>query len=388
MSRFLFVMPPFVGHINPAVAVARALGQRDHETAWVGFPDPLRGMLPPGATLFPVQRSEPHAVPPQRPGTQRGFAALRSLWQDALIPLAETMVPTVEEAVERFRPTVLVADQQALAGAVVGRRRGLTWATSASSSAELTNSVHQLPRVDGWIRGLLTELQQRGGIADADTHRSDLRFSEHLTLVYSVPELVGRGDFPPHYALVGPAITPRPPVSDFPWHRLDAHRSRVLVSLGTLSGSAGTRFLRTIARVSELLAERVQFIVADPAGALPGPPRGLLTAPFLPQLELLERVDAVLCHAGHNTVCETLAAGLPLVVAPIRDDQPVVAEQVVAAGAALRVPFARATPDAVATAVSAVLDDPSFRQAASGIQQAFHSAGGASAAAQHLERLL
>ena len=41
-------------------------------------------------------------------------------------------------------------------------------------------------------------------------------------------------------------------------------------------------------------------------------------------------------HGGHNTVCEALAHGLPLVVAPIRDDQPTVAAQVVQAGAGVR----------------------------------------------------
>ncbi|MGY5079680.1 glycosyltransferase [Streptomyces nigrescens] len=71
-------------------------------------------------------------------------------------------------------------------------------------------------------------------------------------------------------------------------------------------------------------ADRLQAIVVDPSGTLPEIGDSVLAHRRVPQLPLLERVDAVVCHAGHNTVCETLWHGLPLVVAPIRDDQAVV----------------------------------------------------------------
>ncbi|MDV9201520.1 glycosyltransferase, partial [Streptomyces sp. Wh19] len=50
MSRFLFVVPPLVGHINPTVGVAAELVASGHAVAWV-CPDPaLVGRLAgPGA---------------------------------------------------------------------------------------------------------------------------------------------------------------------------------------------------------------------------------------------------------------------------------------------------------------------------------------------------
>lgn len=53
----------------------------------------------------------------------------------------------------------------------------------------------------------------------------------------------------------------------------------------------------------------------------------------LPAGDLLPHAAAVRCHAGHNTVCEALARGVPLVLAPIEDDRPIVAQQVEWAGA-------------------------------------------------------
>jgi UDP:flavonoid glycosyltransferase YjiC (YdhE family) len=97
---------------------------------------------------------------------------------------------------------------------------------------------------------------------------------------------------------------------------------------------------------------------------------------------------AVVCHGGQNTVCEALAYGLPLVVTPMRHDQPIIARQVADAGAgvALRIDQLRATE--LHHAVRAVLDDPSYRAAAGVVRESFAAAGGASTAADHLEKLV
>jgi UDP:flavonoid glycosyltransferase YjiC (YdhE family) len=104
-------------------------------------------------------------------------------------------------------------------------------------------------------------------------------------------------------------------------------------------------------------------------------------------LELMPQLDAVVCHGGLNTVCESLAHGVPLVVAPIRHDQPVNAAQVAAAGCGVRVSFARVTPDGLRAAVSTVLDDPAYRDAAGLVRDSFRLAGGAPAAAGRLAEL-
>ena len=73
----------------------------------------------------------------------------------------------------------------------------------------------------------------------------------------------------------------------------------------------------------------MQAIIVGPPDLLPDPPGNVLVVPSVPMLALLPRLDAVISHGGMNTVCETLAHGVPLVLAPIRHDQPVVASQVV-----------------------------------------------------------
>jgi UDP:flavonoid glycosyltransferase YjiC (YdhE family) len=75
---------------------------------------------------------------------------------------------------------------------------------------------------------------------------------------------------------------------------------------------------------------------------------------------------------------------VPLVLAPIRHDQPVVASQVVRAGAGIRVPFSRVRPGQLREALVTILDDPSYRRAAARIRSSFAAGGGAPAAAAHL----
>jgi UDP:flavonoid glycosyltransferase YjiC (YdhE family) len=78
---------------------------------------------------------------------------------------------------------------------------------------------------------------------------------------------------------------------------------------------------------------------------------------------------------------------VPLVVAPVRDDQPVIADQVVRGGAGVRVRFGRAGSPAIGEAVHTVLTDPSYRTAAARFRSLFAAAGGVAAAADHVEKL-
>ena len=94
--------------------------------------------------------------------------------------------------------------------------------------------------------------------------------------------------------------------------------------MGTANVDAGGAFLRACA---EAMAARPEVfaVIADPAGAVTSRPVNVLTVEHVLQLELLPRVSAVICHSGQNTVCESLFHGIPLVLAPIRDGQPIVA---------------------------------------------------------------
>lgn len=387
MSRYLFVVPPLAGHVSPANGVASELQRRGHEVAWVAHEAVVGSLLGPGAKVYPAGDGFLASIAEHLPERERlrGPAALPFLWERVLVPLARDMADPVRVAVDDFGPGVVVADQQAFAGGLVAAERGLPWAVSASTSADLGGSPAMLPKVGEWMRRQITGLcEELWGSADDGF---DPRYSPYLMLVYSTPAFVGElADEGRPLAFVGPVLPEPARVPEpFPWDWLDGHEANVLVTLGTVSSDVGERFLRRA--VDAVSGKRYGVVMVGPERLQEGAGSNVLVRERVPQLDLLPRLDAVVCHGGHNTTVEALAAGLPLVCAPIRDDQPIVAAQVVQAGVGLRIGFGRARAADISAALETVLDDPSFRDSAGRIAETFRDAGGASAAADHLETL-
>jgi UDP:flavonoid glycosyltransferase YjiC (YdhE family) len=157
----------------------------------------------------------------------------------------------------------------------------------------------------------------------------------------------------------------------------------VLVTLGTTAIEGSGDILRHIVEALEPWADRVQAIVLAPPELLPDPPAHVIVLPRADVLGLMPHVQAVVCHGGFNTVAEALWHGVPLVIAPARLDQPVVADLVARAGAGIRVDW-RSTPKELRVAIRRVLAEPSFPAAARAVGASFAAAGGAEAAAAHI----
>ncbi|MGW3180081.1 glycosyltransferase [Kitasatospora sp. NPDC001119] len=380
MTRFLLVMPPLTGHVNPAAGIAAELTARGHQVAWTGTESVLRPLLGPHAEVLGT------GTRAFRAQGGHGLAALRTLWEGFIVPYARFTAKPLDAIVREWRPDVLLVDQHTPAGALVAHRHGLPWASFAPGAMELGRPYRALPQVEAWMAGLLRGLWERAALPPEEY--LDPRFSPALVLATTGPALTGSAP-PPEHALVGPVLSVRPHDPDFPWERLLPGRRRVLVTMGTLAGELGADFLARSVRALELCGDDVQPVFAAPRGLLPELPPRAVAVDRAPVLELMARgeLDAVLCHGGMNTVGEALAHGLPLVTAPIRHDQPVVAGQVAAAGAGLRVPFARVAPERLAGALRAVLDSTEYRRRAVQVGAELLAGGGAVVAADRLEAL-
>jgi MGT family glycosyltransferase len=241
-------------------------------------------------------------------------------------------------------------------------------------------------KIGAWIEGQLRGLYEQVSLPHLAESGFDPRFSRHLVIEYSSRELVGdvRRDLS-SVAFVGPVLPRTGDPASFPWEWLDGYDAHVLVHLGTLTQRKGLRFLERVMEAAT--GEPYGMVMVGDASLLPPPPDNCLLLPFVPQLDLFPRVDAVVCHAGHNTAMGALSFGIPLVCAPITLDQPITTGQVVQAGAGRRLSFGRAKAPEIREAIRAVLHDPSYRAAAERIGASLRAAGGAPAAADRLEAL-
>ena len=382
MARFLVVVVPVTARLWPAVAIGDALAAGGHDVAWCGPESALRPLVGPDAVIYPTGRRSYRAF------QEVGLAAVRELWDEYVLPLNRFISAPVERAVADYQPDVVLADQYALAGALAAHQHGVRWATLCAGALELT------PPAEGglreWVGSRLEQVREAAGLpADDDL---DLLFSPYLVLATTARALIGQTltgpvPMPDHWVLVGATLGPRRTDPGFSWDWWHPGRRHVLVTAGTLSDHLVHDFLARMMAALEPMADRVQVVLNAPADAMPDPPPHVLVAPRVPMLELMPRLDAVVCSGGQSTVNEALVHGVPLIVAPIRLGELAVAEQVTRAGAGITVSFAEATPAQLAAAVTAALDEPRYRGRAQQIAEEYAAAGGSAAAAAHLAAL-
>jgi MGT family glycosyltransferase len=154
-----------------------------------------------------------------------------------------------------------------------------------------------------------------------------------------------------------------------PWSPPAGDEPLVLVSMS----SSYMKHERLLGRVAAALGELpVRGLITtgpslDPT-AIPVPANVAVVA-SAPHAEVLRHAAAVVTHGGHGTAIKALAAGVPLVVAPLGRDQPDVAARVVHAGAGVRVGKS-ASVGRLRTAIRRVLDDPSYAAAAKNVATA------------------
>ncbi|MEU7844967.1 glycosyltransferase [Micromonospora sp. NPDC049114] len=142
---------------------------------------------------------------------------------------------------------------------------------------------------------------------------------------------------------------------DFPaLDRIDPDRPLVYVSFGTIFYRRPD-LLRTVVTGAAATGAQVIAAVGDLAAEL-ALPDDVLTAGYLPQRAVLERADVFVTHGGYNSVAESIRAATPMLVIPLAVDQPIQAYFVERAGFGTALEPAGVTAQAVAGAVTDLLD--------------------------------
>jgi MGT family glycosyltransferase len=168
---------------------------------------------------------------------------------------------------------------------------------------------------------------------------------------------------PGHVRYVGPQLDDDPGDPGGTW---DDPGGRPLVLVG-LSSTVMSYEAELLQRAADALGRLpVRGLVTtgpavDPAAIRA--PANVTVRRWVRHADVLPSCSAVLTHGGHGTVIKALAAGVPLVVAPLGRDQPDNAARVVHAGAGLWVSKKAGVP-ALRDAIARTMDEPRYRAAA------------------------
>lgn len=389
MSRFLFVVPPLSGHVNPTLSLGTALLLSGHEVAWLSVDVNLESIIPLGGKFFYAYHKELDASKHEAYQNQissknvAGIESVKFLYEDVLIPLNRYMYEHINACVSSFKPDVIINDQQLFSGAIVAKQRQLKYATSVTAPAAI-KMQQDLPGVSGWEANQIIALQYEFGLMQ----ETSIACSEDLTLVYTSQEFFGEMELDRNYKFIGLSTLNRPTKFDFNWERFHTmpHKYKILVSIGTTFDHSFKRdfFSKVIEAFRD---EDLGVVVVSDPSLFEEWPSNFIVSKKIPQLDLLPFFDAVICHGGHNTVCETLNNGIPLIVVPIAYDQSYVAGRVVATGAGLRLNYRRFKAHHLLSSLQSVLYEPSYRLAAQKLRYSFEQAGGVNYAVKLLEDL-
>jgi UDP:flavonoid glycosyltransferase YjiC (YdhE family) len=281
-------------------------------------------------------------------------------------------------ALERLAPDLVVSDVITICGGLAAEMLGVPWAEL--SPHPLYRPSRGLPPLGS---GLAPGVGLRGRVRDAvmrglsarsyragQRQHSEARIGIGLPatgpdpvrrLIATLPALeVARPDWPAEAVVVGPLhFEPTRDVLAVP----DGDGPLVVVAPST--ATTGTRGLAEVAldelRPGSSLPAGARIAVSRLGGSeVDIPPWAAVGLGR--QDELLSRADLIVCGGGHGIVSKALLAGVPLVTVPGGGDQWEIANRVVRQGSGLLVrPLAG---EALATAVSAVLASPSYREAA------------------------
>jgi UDP:flavonoid glycosyltransferase YjiC (YdhE family) len=158
---------------------------------------------------------------------------------------------------------------------------------------------------------------------------------------------------------------------------------RVLISLSTCAYAGQRRMLQNILDAVEPLPVQATVIVgpAIDAAGLRVPANASMHA-WLDHDEVLATTSLVICHGGHSTAMRAMSYGVPVVVMPANTliDQKRVgaALERIGAGILLR---KHASTRRIQTAITKVLDNPTYREAAARLGESIRQRDGAETAA-------
>ena len=109
---------------------------------------------------------------------------------------------------------------------------------------------------------------------------------------------------------------------------------------------------------------------------------------YAPQLDILKRAAVTVCHAGNNTILESLSCGVPALAVPFNTDQYSIASRLRQSGAGESVTLSKLTPARVHRILEWILSRPEYAARAGVMRDSIERAGGTRRAADFVESAL
>lgn len=415
MTHYGLICPASTGHWHTMLPLGKALQQRGHRVTLIGIADAQPKAQAAGLEFQIIGESEfpsgSSAESLTKLGQLSGSAAFKytiSLFRETTkVLLRDTPIVIKNVGIE-----ALLIDQTMGEGGTIADVVGLPFITICSAVV-LNREPTVPPFMTNWSYNLawwailrnklgykLLTRVTKSVTALIDNYRRDQnlpayshphqRYSQLAQISQQPAELeFPRTSLPEWFHFTGPYhdSTGRE-VADFPFDKLTG-QPLIYASMGTLQNRLLPVFHKIAAACQDLDAQLVISLggSANPE-VLQGLPGNPLVVRYAPQLQLLEKADLTITHAGMNTTLECLTNGVPMVAIPIANDQPGVASRIVWTGCGEAIPVKKVNVNNLRTAITKVLTEDRYKQNALRLQEAIKKAGGIKRAVDIIEQVV
>jgi UDP:flavonoid glycosyltransferase YjiC (YdhE family) len=399
MARFLIGTIPLVGHVNPALPIARQLVERGHEVWWYTGKALQSKVEATGARFIPIRTgldfSDPKNIPDsflEKRKNLKGLAQFKFDFKYFFADSAFGQVKDFTDILREFPADVLLSDVCFLGAAWVHEKGGPPWATfgitalgiASSETAPFGLGMQPDASALGRLRNsCLNWVFERGLFRDVTDYINTVRanlglppeqngffnalVSPYLYLQGTVPAFeYPRSNLPPQVHFIGPYL-PEAPADFTPpvwWNDLKNGKPVIHVTQGTVATEADDLIVPTL----QALADEDVLVVAATGGK---PIESIQLAPlptnarieqFIPYYHLLPHVDVMVTNGGYNGVQAALAYGVPLVAAGQTEEKPEICARIEWAGIGINLKAKTLRPTQIKQAVKEILGSPHYRQ--------------------------
>ncbi|WP_030170166.1 MULTISPECIES: glycosyltransferase [Actinomycetes] len=364
MARILAYTPPALGHVFPLVPGLQELQRRGHDIHVRTAPDAVAHLRAAGLSADAVdERILEVEVTDFRAANDA--ERLRSGQRD-LVDRGRFDGPDLDRTIERLRPDVLLVDCMAYGAQVRAQVSGLPWAMTLPSLLPLRErgippyGLGLAPRtgVTGAVRDALiwpvvvkmfgkamlpgiNELRRAAGLPVLASPLDLYDQPDAVICMTGVPLEYHRSQLPASVQMVG--FQPWDPPAAAPDFIDEPGEPWILVTCST-EYQGDESLARTAVEALRDQPFRVLLTLADAyeKADLPDAPN-ITKVKFVPHGPIMDKLAAVVTHAGMGIVGKATRAGVPIVAVPFGRDQPEIARRITEAGVGVSIPAKKLT---------------------------------------------
>lgn len=399
MSKVLFINFMGEGHINPSLGLVRELIKRGEEIIYYTSDVYKKRIEKTGAEVRSIsQRAQSFLQEFLNTNIKYRNNSDSKKYMPQMMEMMEWITDEILEEIKTESFDYMIYDAQGIPGKWISHIKNIpsvaTWTTFAMNQHShlfhtfaKQNDLQELKSIEEMkenLRIIRSRLEQKYAIPIPIYPQIMLNEGD-FNIVFTSRSFQPESElFDKNHLFVGPSLMERPDQSEFPFDELK-NGTLVYMALGTVVNNRPDLYKICIEALKNLDIKVVlsignQFHVTE----LDPLPDNFIVRNYVPQLEVLRHSDAFITHCGMNSANEGIFFGNPLVMLPLVNDQPLVANRVKEKGAGVLLDHQTVDATKLREAVIEVLNNPIYKQNSQKISQSFQEAGGYLKAADEL----